>query len=134
MKTLHTLTHFMHPLNGLCHLVKKKVMLFFILRVTTSWILYSFRNKNAFQWDAFRPLADRIPACIALGVSAQEGCVFLRGVCPGRRGRVGGWVCPGGSAQGGGRIPACNGADTTLPRGQTDTCENITFANFVCGR
>ena len=31
-----------------------------------------------------------------------------------------GGVCPGGC------IPACNGADT--PCGQTDTCENITFA------
>ena len=26
-------------------------------------------------------------------------------------------------------IPACNGADTP-PHGQTDTCENMTFANF----
>ena len=23
---------------------------------------------------------------------------------------------------------------TETPRGQTDTCENITFANFYCGR
>ena len=30
-----------------------------------------------------------------------------------------------------GCIPACNGADTSLLCGQTDTCENITFANFV---
>ena len=22
-------------------------------------------NKNAFQWDAYRPLVDRIPACTA---------------------------------------------------------------------
>ena len=30
-------------------------------------------------------------------------------------------------------IPACIEVDTS-PCGQTDTCENITFANFVCGR
>ena len=35
-------------------------------------------------------------------------------------------VCPGGSAQG--------GVWQTPPCGQTDTCENITFANFICGR
>ena len=29
------------------------------------------KNKDAFQWDAYRPLVDRIPAC-------TEG-----GVCPG---------------------------------------------------
>ena len=46
--------------------------------------------------------------CTCLGV----GVYLPGGVCPG--------VC----------IPACNGTDT--PHGQTDTCENITFANFVC--
>ena len=44
-----------------------------------------------------------------------------------------------------GCIPSCTGqgvwvlpkgpeADTPHPCGQTDTCENIAFANFVCGR
>ena len=47
------------------------------------------------------------------GVSAQGGA------CPGV-------VCPGGC------IPACNGPDPQC--GQTDTCENITFANFVYRR
>ena len=48
------------------------------------------------------------------------------GVCP--------WgVCWGVSASGlGGCIPACNGADP--PCGQADTCEDITFANFVYGQ
>ena len=31
------------------------------------------KHKNAFQWDAYRPLVDYIPACTALGVSAQGG-------------------------------------------------------------
>ena len=65
-----------------------------------------------------------------LGVSAQGD------VCLG----VGAGSVPRGgvSAQGGvcfwsrGCIPAYNGADT--PHGQTDTCENVTFANFVCGQ
>ena len=34
-------------------------------------------NKNAFQWDAYRPFVDRIPACTVAGggggVPAQEG-------------------------------------------------------------
>ena len=47
-------------------------------------------NKNAFQWDAYRPLVDRIPACTAQkgvstqGVSAQGGVYPGGGVCPGR--------------------------------------------------
>ena len=61
------------------------------------------------------PPVDRIPACTAQGGGGVSQHALGRGV----------------SAQGV-CIPACNGADT--PRGQTDTCENITFANFVCGR
>ena len=45
------------------------------------------QNNNAFQWDVYRPLVDRIPACTAqevgvclgvsaLGVSVQGMCVF----------------------------------------------------------
>ena len=32
------------------------------------------------------------------------------------------------------RAIACPPATTHTPCGQTDTCKNITFANFVCGR
>ena len=39
-------------------------------------------NKNAFQWDAYRPLVDHISACSMLGggclprgVSAQRACL-----------------------------------------------------------
>ena len=46
-------------------------------------------NKNAFQWDAYHPLVDRIPVCtgqrvyvsqhaLGRGVSAQGG-VYARG-------------------------------------------------------
>ena len=56
------------------------------------------------------------------GVSAQRGCLPRGGVCPGVRGCL-----PGG-------IPACNGPDRPPPCGQTDTCEILTFANFVCRR
>ena len=31
-------------------------------------------------------------------------------------------------------IPACTEADPRPVNRMTDTCENITFANFVCGR
>ena len=43
-------------------------------------------NKNAFQWDAYRPLVDRIPACtVAWGCTCQGGVhtqrrVYLLGV------------------------------------------------------
>ena len=60
------------------------------------------------------------------GVSAQEVSPQGGGVCPEG-------VCPAGVCLGGvsaqGCIPACIGAD--IPRGQTDTCENVTFANFL---
>ena len=83
-------------------------------------------NKNAFQWDAYRPLVDRIPAC-----TVQAGCLPREGLPRGVSAReVSAWgeCLPRGVC-----IPACNGADTP-PCGQTDTRENITFANFVCGR
>ena len=48
-----------------------------------------------------------IKACTGQGVSAQGVPAQGGGVCPGVCGRH--------------------------PYGQTDTCENITFANFVCG-
>ena len=44
----------------------------------------SINNKNAFQWDAYRPLVDRIAACTVAG----------------------GYTCPGGTCPGGGGIPA----------------------------
>ena len=35
-------------------------------------------NKNTFQWDAYRPLVDRIPAC-----TTKVGfCLWFGGVCP----------------------------------------------------
>ena len=73
--------------------------------------------------------SSRMRAARLLPVSPSMHCGG-EGVCS-----VGGCVCSRGgavSASGpGGCIPACNGADT--PCGQTDTCENITFANFVWG-
>ena len=41
---------------------------------------YQRVNKNALQWDAYRPLVDRIPACTAWG--CLPGGVCLGGVCP----------------------------------------------------
>ena len=39
---------------------------------------YYIKHKYAFQWDAYRPLVDRIAHALGRRVSAQEG-----GVCPG---------------------------------------------------
>ena len=98
-------------------------------------ILAKFHNKNTFQWDAYYPACTArrgvypsmhwATGCTCLGVSGQgvylpEGClpesvpqvkVSARRVYP--------------SMQWGRPPPTC---------WQTDTCENITFANFVCGR
>ena len=61
-------------------------------------------------------------SCVATG-----GCVLLPG---GVRGCRGACMATGGRAWLRG-VPC----DThTPPCGQTDTCKNITFANFVCGR
>ena len=79
-------------------------------------------KKNAFQWDAYRPLIDHIPACTVAGGGYPPG----------------GCTCPGGvPSKGvylpGGRVPA-----QVLPpmwtEWLTDRCKNITFSNFVCGR
>ena len=48
-------------------------------------------NKNAFQWDAYRPLVDRIPACTVQGgvypsMHWAGGCVSQHAL--GRRGCV----------------------------------------------
>ena len=49
------------------------------------------RNKNAFQQDAYRPLVDRIPACIAGGVPGPGGYLvwgvyLVQGGVPGPEG------------------------------------------------
>ena len=65
------------------------------------------KDKNAFQWDAYRPLIDRIPE------SASRG-VWSRGV----------------SAPGGG-IPACTEADPPpLTESQTPV-KTLPWPNFV---
>ena len=74
-----------------------------------------WRNKYAFQQDAYRPQAARISQH-----ALREGGVCSWGVCT--------WVgvCLRGVSQ--------HAMGQTPPYGQTDTCENITFANFVYGR
>ena len=47
---------------------------------------YALINKNAFQWDAYRPLVDCTPACAVAGGAPARGGV------PARRG----CTCPGG--------------------------------------
>ena len=65
----------------------------------------------------------------AQGVSAQGGtCLWFRGGCLPLVLGGGHPLVPGGVC-----IPACNGADPPMDR-MTDTCKNISFANFVCGR
>ena len=105
-------------------------MLFFMLK--------NRGNKNGFQWDAYHPLDDRIPACTGQGVyssnhwvggiylggelSAQGGVCPRGGVCPGV------CVCPGGCLPGVCDIhPPGSEADTPPVNRMTDRCKNITL-------
>ena len=73
-------------------------------------------NKNAFQWDAYRLLVDRISRSIRQG----GVCLWTQGAdTPPNRQTL---PCP------------VHAGIHTAFRGQTDTCENITFAIFVSGR
>ena len=103
-------------------------------------------NKNAFQWDAYRPLVNcMLQSANGGGIVCSWGGVpgglpGLGGVCsggvpgpgcvPGLEGcLVWGSLLPGGMG-----IPACTEADIPPPCGQTDACENITLAQLRCGR
>ena len=78
-----------------------------------------------------------ISACTGQGVCIPgctggciPGCTGQGGICPG------GGVCPGGWGCGR-HPPGTRGRHPhplPFPGGQTDTCENVTFATFVCGR
>ena len=66
----------------------------------------------------------------AWGVCAQ-GAWMLEACMPG--GVCLGGVCPGSMDAGGMHAQGVHAqAQVSSPHGQTDTCENITFANFVC--
>ena len=79
---------------------------------TTSDTTFAYSNKNAFQWDAYRPLIDRMPASAS------------------RRGMPG----PGGSGSGGvwsgGGIPACTEADPP-PVDRQAPVKILPWPNFV---
>ena len=82
-------------------------------------------HKNAFQWDAYRPLVDRIPACTA----------HVEGVCPGGVYLPGGTYprevyLPGGvPGPGGGGVPAQGGV--YLPGGVPGLGEGVYLARGV---
>ena len=152
------------------------ILCFLMFVLSTHHMRKLYLNKNAFQWDVYRPLVDYIPACTTprgevgcipactgQGLSARgcvcpevclpRGClprgVSTQGVLPGRclpGGCLLGGVCPGVSALGclplilRECLPLVPGSASqhamgqTPPCGQTDTCENITFGNFICVR
>ena len=60
-------------------------------------------HKNAFQWDAYRPLVDRIPACTVAGGVPAWGCTCLGGGCTCLGG---GCTCPEGGCICLGAVPA----------------------------
>ena len=70
------------------------------------------------------------------GVCLSSGGVCLERCLPGECLPVGGVCLLGVSAQGGVSVRGWEGMWQTPPAvdRQTDTCENITFVNFVCGR
>ena len=111
-------------------------------------------NKNAFQWDAYRPLVGCIPACTAQGVcvypsmhwareSVSQNALgrecLARGCLPRGWGCVypGGCVCPGGVFPGEyGRHPPDQRQTPPPPWTEwlTDRCKNITLPQLRCGR
>ena len=86
----------------------------------------------------------------ALGVGVCTPACTGQGVCVSQHALGRGWCVSPSMHWAGGCIPACTGQGVSaqgmsawrgLPRGwqtpscgQTDICENMTFANFVCGR
>ena len=107
-------------------------------------ILWLLRQQVCIPVGCASPVCcPHLPACTAPGgctwSGGQSGVYLVRGV-PGLgvylvRGCVPGLVVylvwgdvpgPGGCT--------CPGTHLPPPCGQTDTCKNITFANFVCGR
>ena len=115
------------------------------------------RNKNAFQWDAYHPLVDRIPACTAKGRGLYPSMHWARG-CVSQHALGRGVSALGVSAQGGclpggvclwsqrGCLPRAlpgRGVSASGPRGvwhtppvkrMTDRCKNITLPQLRCGR
>ena len=88
--------------------------------------------KNAFQWDAHRPLIDRMPG---------GGCLLWRGLLPGgspsggspSQGVPPSWGVPpfwGVSFPGGG-IPACTEADPPLLTESQTPVKTFPWPNFV---
>ena len=90
-----------------------------------------YLNKNAFQWDAYHPFVDCIPACTAQGGVSASGQGAGGGCLPVVPGR---YLPRRVSASGPGGVSQHAMGQTPAPCGQTDTCENITFRNFICRR
>ena len=57
----------------------------------SSMAIFLSYNKNALQWDAYRPLVDLIPVCTAEGRVCIPACTGQGGVCLG--GCLPGGVC-----------------------------------------
>ena len=83
------------------------------------------QDKYAFQWDAYRPLVDCIPACTVCGGGGCIPACTGQGVCvyPSMHwaGRVSGWggVCPGGGVCPKGCLPggvSAGGCGHPLPK------------------
>ena len=76
-------------------------------------------DKNAFQWVAYRPLVDHIPACtVARGVYLPGGYLPWGCICQGRY--LPRWcTCPGGVPARGVPPWGCTCQGAYLPRGCT---------------
>ena len=116
----------------------KKIDLILHLSSRKTWVFRKIQNMKTYptRMHSSRMRTARLLTvsqhALRRGVSAQgevrPGGCLPRGCMP--RGCLPRGVSAQGVSGQEGCIPACNRADT--PYGQTDTCENITFANFVC--
>ena len=112
--------------------------------------LIKFPYKNAFHEDAYRPLIDHIssypmqaPPATNTHTPLQPCTPPSNHACPPATMHTPQQPCmppsnhawpPGNHAHPPATTHAPRQPRMPPPRGQTDTCKNITFANFVCGR
>ena len=127
---LHCVHHY--SLLEIGHAIEAKIYgLFGIVTCIKEYLQYV--DKNAFQWVAYHPLVDRMwGGSVCLGVCVpcdlshhafDVTCMLLPHQLRPNNGAAAYILLVG--------HVTCKACWDTPPYGQTDTCENITFANYV---
>ena len=125
--TLSVIEDIFRPTGRSRHLYFEAAGLLRLMVLLCKFINNSFHCKSSVSQHALRRggVSPRGGVCPGVSASGPGGVSAQGGVWPLVPGGVCLWSWGGVSQHAMGQTP---------PRGQTDTCENITFANFVCGR